>query len=73
MKMFKHLSDPIVNSVGDGGTRPDSIWNFHVWNEVWMERRDLPQGYGGWQVIDATPQESSDCEEESMELAKMAI
>ncbi|XP_062572335.1 annulin-like [Saccostrea cucullata] len=37
----------------------DSIWNFHCWNEVWMERRDLPPGYGGWQIIDATPQEES--------------
>lgn len=33
--------------------------NFHCWNEVWMERRDLPTGYGGWQIIDATPQEES--------------
>jgi len=38
----------------------DSVWNFHVWNEVWMARPDLPQGYGGWQAIDATPQEASD-------------
>lgn len=38
----------------------DSIWNFHVWTDVWMSRPDLPPGYGGWQVIDATPQESSD-------------
>ncbi|CAG9771687.1 unnamed protein product [Ceutorhynchus assimilis] len=38
----------------------DSCWNFHVWNDVWMSRPDLPQGYGGWQVIDATPQETSD-------------
>ena len=38
----------------------DSIWNFHVWNEVWMTRPDLPEGYDGWQVIDATPQEASD-------------
>lgn len=37
----------------------ESIWNFHCWNEVWMERRDLPTGYGGWQIIDATPQEES--------------
>ena len=34
--------------------------NFHVWNDVWMARPDLPQGYGGWQAIDATPQEASD-------------
>ena len=38
----------------------DSIWNFHVWNDVWMARPDLPQGFGGWQAIDATPQEASD-------------
>ncbi|XP_064598835.1 hemocyte protein-glutamine gamma-glutamyltransferase-like [Liolophura sinensis] len=38
----------------------DSIWNFHVWNEVWMTRPDLPAGYGGWQAIDGTPQELSD-------------
>ncbi|XP_015263909.1 PREDICTED: protein-glutamine gamma-glutamyltransferase 5-like [Gekko japonicus] len=38
----------------------DSVWNFHVWNECWMARRDLPVGYGGWQVLDATPQERSD-------------
>lgn len=38
----------------------DTIWNFHVWNEVWMARPDLPKGYGGWQVIDATPQEQSE-------------
>ncbi|GBP63544.1 Hemocyte protein-glutamine gamma-glutamyltransferase [Eumeta japonica] len=37
----------------------DSIWNYHVWNDVWMTRPDLPPGYGGWQAIDATPQEAS--------------
>lgn len=37
----------------------DSVWNFHVWNDVWMARPDLPKGYGGWQAIDATPQETS--------------
>ncbi|KAI5609210.1 protein-glutamine gamma-glutamyltransferase K [Silurus asotus] len=33
--------------------------NFHVWNECWMARSDLPDGMGGWQVVDATPQETS--------------
>ncbi|XP_063816474.1 protein-glutamine gamma-glutamyltransferase 5-like [Pseudophryne corroboree] len=37
----------------------DSVWNFHVWNESWMARRDLRPGYDGWQVLDATPQELS--------------
>ncbi|XP_018414793.1 PREDICTED: protein-glutamine gamma-glutamyltransferase 5-like isoform X1 [Nanorana parkeri] len=37
----------------------DSVWNFHVWNECWMARKDLRPGYDGWQVLDATPQEIS--------------
>ncbi|KAK2500014.1 hypothetical protein MC885_010344 [Smutsia gigantea] len=39
--------------------KKDTVWNFHVWNECWMARNDLPPGYGGWQVLDATPQETS--------------
>lgn len=41
----------------------DSIWNYHVWNEVWMERADLTLSgstYSGWQAVDSTPQEMSD-------------
>lgn len=42
----------------------DSIWNYHVWNEVWMTRPDLGNNengdYDGWQAVDATPQEMSD-------------
>uniref|UniRef100_A0A8C9XEY9 Transglutaminase-like domain-containing protein n=1 Tax=Sander lucioperca TaxID=283035 RepID=A0A8C9XEY9_SANLU len=38
----------------------DSIWNYHCWNEVFIRRDDLPPGLGGWQVVDATPQETSD-------------
>uniref|UniRef100_A0A8C7UA69 Protein-glutamine gamma-glutamyltransferase K n=1 Tax=Oncorhynchus mykiss TaxID=8022 RepID=A0A8C7UA69_ONCMY len=37
----------------------DSVWNFHVWNDCWMARPDLPPGNGGWQALDATPQETS--------------
>lgn len=37
----------------------DSIWNFHVWTDCWMTRPDLPPGHGGWQTVDATPQETS--------------
>ncbi|XP_054625205.1 protein-glutamine gamma-glutamyltransferase K [Dunckerocampus dactyliophorus] len=37
----------------------DSVWNFHVWNDCWMARPDLPDGHGGWQAIDSTPQETS--------------
>ncbi|XP_037314510.2 protein-glutamine gamma-glutamyltransferase K [Pungitius pungitius] len=37
----------------------DSVWNFHVWNDCWMARADLPPGFGGWQAVDSTPQETS--------------
>uniref|UniRef100_A0A667YR67 Transglutaminase 5, like n=1 Tax=Myripristis murdjan TaxID=586833 RepID=A0A667YR67_9TELE len=37
----------------------DSIWNFHVWVECWMTRKDLGSGMDGWQVLDPTPQERS--------------
>lgn len=47
--------DPLNPSGGK-----DSIWNYHVWTDVWMARLDLPSGYGGWQACDATPQETSD-------------
>ncbi|XP_073797469.1 coagulation factor XIII A chain [Danio rerio] len=38
----------------------DSVWNYHCWNEVFMKRLDLPDQYSGWQVVDCTPQETSD-------------
>lgn len=37
----------------------DSLWNFHVWCDVWMERPGQV-GHDGWQAIDGTPQEFSD-------------
>ena len=38
----------------------DSSWNFHVWNEIWVEGKGhWPRIYAGWAVIDATPQEES--------------
>ncbi|XP_058120396.1 annulin-like [Anopheles ziemanni] len=55
--------DFFVDSSGgtDGSMSSDSMWNYHVWNEVWMTRPDLGAGlYDGWQVVDATPQELSD-------------
>ncbi|XP_041824738.1 coagulation factor XIII A chain-like [Melanotaenia boesemani] len=38
----------------------DSIWNYHCWCESFLRRIDLPPKYNGWQVVDATPQETSD-------------
>ncbi|EFA03506.1 hemocyte protein-glutamine gamma-glutamyltransferase [Tribolium castaneum] len=57
-KYFDLFGNKIEN--GPEGDCNDSCWNFHVWNDVWMTRPDLPPGYGGWQIIDATPQEQSD-------------
>jgi len=42
----------------------DSVWSFHVWNEMYMRRPDLEGQCGrtsanGWQAVDATPQELS--------------
>ncbi|KAJ8268847.1 hypothetical protein COCON_G00114540 [Conger conger] len=55
-------TDIILDEAGkvDRGRTKDSIWNYHCWNECYMTRPDLPQGFGGWQVVDATPQETSD-------------
>lgn len=33
--------------------------NYHVWVDAWMTRPDLRGNYGGWQALDATPQEVS--------------
>jgi hypothetical protein len=44
-------NDDIIDEEGD-----DSIWNFHVFVEIWLTRADQ----SGWQVVDATPQETSD-------------
>lgn len=52
--------DKFFTADGDVDEASDSVWNFHVWNDVWMSRSDLPPGYGGWQAIDATPQEHSE-------------
>lgn len=35
-----------------------------MWNDCWMKRPDLPSGFDGWQVVDATPQETSSGEAE---------
>ncbi|XP_041376717.1 uncharacterized protein LOC121389177 [Gigantopelta aegis] len=55
-----YYDDSAGDIVKDSYRTEDSIWNYHVWNEVWMKRKDLGEGYDGWQVIDATPQEQSD-------------
>ncbi|XP_031145715.1 coagulation factor XIII A chain [Sander lucioperca] len=55
-------TDIILDENGrvDRGRTRDSIWNYHCWNECYMSRPDLPTGFGGWQIVDATPQETSD-------------
>uniref|UniRef100_F6QUA3 protein-glutamine gamma-glutamyltransferase n=1 Tax=Ciona intestinalis TaxID=7719 RepID=F6QUA3_CIOIN len=55
MTIDKFLTEDGESAEGTG----DSIWNFHVWNEGFFRRPDLPKGYDGWQAVDATPQEES--------------
>eukprot|EP00064_Thunnus_orientalis_P020896 superscaffoldBa00006028_g21048 len=47
-----------------GNKAKESIWNFHVWVEGWMQRPDLQKdnSYDAWQVLDPTPQEKSEGE-----------
>jgi hypothetical protein len=35
-----------------------TVWNFHVTNDIFIQRQD-DKKYSGWNLIDATPQESS--------------
>uniref|UniRef100_A0A8C4Z889 Transglutaminase 2, like n=1 Tax=Gadus morhua TaxID=8049 RepID=A0A8C4Z889_GADMO len=51
--------DRVYNIHRENYDHADSIWNFHCWIESYMQREDLPEGYGGWQVLDPTPQERS--------------
>ncbi|PAA79820.1 hypothetical protein BOX15_Mlig031784g4 [Macrostomum lignano] len=55
------LIDKFYHSTGEPfrDKNSDSVWNFHVWNEMWMTRPDLGKRYNGWQAVDATPQEVS--------------
>ncbi|XP_066288396.1 protein-glutamine gamma-glutamyltransferase K-like [Branchiostoma lanceolatum] len=48
--------DKYVDDQGNPLWTGDYMWMFHLWNEAWMTRPDLPGGYGGWQAVDATPQ-----------------
>jgi transglutaminase 1 len=51
--------DEDMNEMDEFGS--DSIWNFHSWTEAWISRPDITtRAAGGWQVVDATPQEMSD-------------
>ena len=53
---WEPVKDPEETS-GDG--HGDSIWSFHVWNEMWVQRPDIKRKPKGWNAVDATPQENS--------------
>ncbi|RWS08515.1 Protein-glutamine gamma-glutamyltransferase 4-like protein [Dinothrombium tinctorium] len=56
--------DMVVDEIiQNHGKSADSYWNFHVWNEVWMKRKDLQsKNADGWQVVDSTPLHQSRAE-----------
>ncbi|XP_060519546.1 hemocyte protein-glutamine gamma-glutamyltransferase isoform X2 [Cylas formicarius] len=58
-KYYNAQNEELKFDPNNENSNSDSIWNYHVWNDVYMARPDLPAGYGGWQAIDATPQETS--------------
>ena len=39
---------------GSSGGVDDSVWSFHVWNEIYFSRGR--HAADGWQALDATPQ-----------------
>jgi len=45
------------------GPSHDSVWNFHVWNDMFFKRRydwnSDDEGVSDWNAVDATPQEMS--------------
>lgn len=55
------------NPVDGYGVSSDSVWSFHVWNEMYFKRQDIDckmlglraRCADGWQAVDATPQEHS--------------
>ena len=60
-----HQADQIKSTYGrilslEIRYKVENFRNFHVWNESWFRRPDLPDGYDGWQAHDATPQELSE-------------
>ncbi|KAG8446604.1 hypothetical protein GDO86_014160 [Hymenochirus boettgeri] len=54
--LIEEYFDPYGRNVDS----PDSVWNFHVWDEAWFTRKDLGSFYDGWQILDSTPQEPSE-------------
>ncbi|KAG7271824.1 hypothetical protein CRUP_017901 [Coryphaenoides rupestris] len=56
-------SDLVLERYFDQNNRnvgKEMIWNYHCWVESWMTRPDLKPDFGGWQVMDPTPQEKSE-------------
>eukprot|EP00824_Muranothrix_gubernata_P023596 TRINITY_DN63_c0_g1_i3.p1 TRINITY_DN63_c0_g1~~TRINITY_DN63_c0_g1_i3.p1 ORF type:complete len:1000 (+),score=241.63 TRINITY_DN63_c0_g1_i3:301-3000(+) len=57
---YVKAADGSDDYVRDYGRGRDKMWNFHVWNDVWIGKRTDCEGCDGWQATDATPQELSD-------------
>ncbi|XP_045192077.2 hemocyte protein-glutamine gamma-glutamyltransferase-like [Mercenaria mercenaria] len=59
---YEIKEDGTIEEVEDDDDESDDlVWNFHVWNDVWMRRTDVakPCNEPDWQALDATPQISS--------------
>ncbi|XP_037629374.1 protein-glutamine gamma-glutamyltransferase 2-like [Sebastes umbrosus] len=54
------IIENLYDEDGERMSHGDSIWNFHVWVDSWMNRPDLGSEFDGWQTSDPTPQETSE-------------
>ena len=69
IEKFYKIEGDIWDPVEDHGVNThDSVWSFHVWDEMYFDRDDIDckameirsaSCANGWQAVDATPQELS--------------
>lgn len=52
--LFDDNAFVLLGKIMETSMKDDSVWNYHVWNEVWMTRPDLnnndSEDYDGWQA-----------------------
>lgn len=69
-----YIDDMLKNILNEQGSKSewenlriydcgDSTWNFHYWNEVWLQDSN---GMGKWEAIDSTPTLTSDYDGKKM-------
>lgn len=57
----------LATSAPPTGDEDDSVWNVHVWTEVWLPR----EGGGGWNAVDSTAQERGSTDGDPVPVAQI--